>query len=274
VSWLSDRGWFALAVGLYGVSCLYAVFLWRRGFRQDDRINYGLLAWAFCFHTVAMVLRGFSFNRCPVTNLYEAITFVAWAIVLCYLGVGLWRRFRFLGAFAAPVLFGMGVFALFPELDVHGAEPDLRRGWSSLHASLILLAYGAFGLGSVAGAMYLSQERDLKLHKIRALRALMPPIQRLEVVIGRLLTAGFVLLTIGLALGAHNLRSRAEGYSFWDAKILWSAAVWLLYLALLVRHRWFAQRGRRFALGAVGSFAFILLTFWGTNLISAIHHPP
>jgi hypothetical protein len=36
---------------------------------------------------------------------------------------------------------------------------------------------------------------------------------------------------------------------------------------------WFRQGGRRFAWGVVGTFTFILLTFWGTNLASTIHHP-
>jgi len=35
-------------------------------------VNYLLLLLAFAFHTTAMVYRGFSFNHCPVNNLYEA----------------------------------------------------------------------------------------------------------------------------------------------------------------------------------------------------------
>jgi len=271
---LSDRAFFAVAVALYGLCSIYAFFLWRRGFRRDERISYLLLAAAGAFHTVAMLERGFSFSRCPVTNLYEAITFVLWAITSAYLVIGLWRRLRFLGAFASPVLFALGVFALFPELDQHNAQPNFVKGWSSLHASLILLAYGAFGLASVAGAMYLTQESDLKHHKLRAGLSLLPPMGRLEVTVGRLLIAGFTLLTIGLVLGGYTLHTQGRSYSFWDAKIWWSVLVWSLYLTLLIMHLRFAQRGRRIAIGAVGGFAFVLLTFWGTNLLSAIHHQP
>jgi ABC-type uncharacterized transport system permease subunit len=49
--------------------------------------------------------------------------------------------------------------------------------------------------------------------------------------------------------------------------------VWCVYLGLLVMRWHFAQGGRRFALGAIGSFAFILLTFWGSNLLSPLHNP-
>ena len=43
-----DRNAFALAVVLYGISSIYSVFLWRKGFRRDDHINYLLLLLGFC----------------------------------------------------------------------------------------------------------------------------------------------------------------------------------------------------------------------------------
>jgi len=235
-------------------------------------VNYCLLGAGFVFHTLAMIQRGFSFSRCPVNNLYEAITFVAWTIVATYLLLGIWSRLRFLGAFVSPVLFGVGVFGLMPALDnPYVGKPEFINGWSSLHAALILLAYGAFGLSSAAGLMYLTQEHDLKFHKLRAVFSRMPPIERLEMVIGRLLCAGFILLTSGLAIGAYYLKQTQGVFYKGDAKILWSMLVWVMYLALLLMRWRFAQTGRRFVWGAVASFAFVLMTFWGTNLLSAIH---
>ncbi|HYT60602.1 MAG TPA: cytochrome c biogenesis protein CcsA [Haliangiales bacterium] len=270
---LPGRSYFLAAVVVYGLSAIYSVFLWRKGFRQDDRVNYGVLLLAAIFHTAAMFQRGFSFDRCPVNNLYEATTFVLWTIVATYLVVGLWPRFRFLGAFAAPLLLCAGVFALMPGLDnSYGSSPEIKHDWVSLHAALILLSYGAFGLSSVAGLMYLTQEHDLKFHKMRAIFSVLPPIQRLELAIRRLMASGFVLLTGGLAIGAVWLKL-PEGINYLDdPKVHWSILVWLLYLTLLIMNWRFAQGGRRFAWGAVGCFLFVLLTFWGVNLMSPIHH--
>ncbi len=273
MSVVSDRLCFTLAVVVYGVSVVYSVLLWRKGFREDNRVLYGILAAGAVLHTLAMMLRGFSVDRCPINNLFEATMFIEWTIVATYLVAGLFRRLRFLGAFASPLLFATGVFALFPILDHRGPKPEFVHGWESLHAALILLAYGAFGLSAVTALMYLSQEHDLKFNKSRAVLALMPPIQRLQKVTTGLLAAGFVLLTVGLLVGAWWLR-RERGYILSDdPKILWSVVVWSAYLVLLFFRGRSGLQARRFAWGVIGTFAFVLLTFWGTNLPSAIHHP-
>lgn len=273
MTWFTDRHCFALAVVFYGLSSIYSIFLLRKGFRQDNRVNYCLLLGAFIFHTAAMVQRGVSFQRCPINNLYEATTFLSWTMVTAYLVIGAWSRLRFLGAFASPLLLAIGIFALMPALDVRTGTPNFTGGLASLHKALIMLSFGAFGLSSIAGVMYLTQEHDLKHHKMRAIFSLLPPIQRLELILGRLLVAGFVLLTAGLVASLIFLKQTRDVYFTHDAEMLYSLFVWALYLALLISHWRFSQRGRRFAWGAVGGFAFLMLTFWGVYLLSDIHNP-
>jgi HemX protein len=280
VAWFSgphaDRHFFLLAVVLYGLSTVYSVFLWRKGFRRDDHASYFLLFAGFGFHTGAMLLRGLRLNHCPVSNLYEATAFAMWTIVGVYLVLGLWPRLRFVGAFASPGLFAIGVFALMPSLDPShtNPRPEVSVVWVSVHAALLALSYGAFGLSSVAALMYLTQERDLKLHRLKALFSRLPPIQRLETIVGRLLLTGFILLTIGLAIGVFELAQVKNPIAYrGDLKTVWSGLVWLLYLGLLVMHWKFSQGGRRFALGALAGFVFVLLTFWGTNVLSPLHNP-
>ena len=258
---------------MYGLSTVYSVFLWRKGFRQDDHVNYFLLLAALVLHTIAMIKRGFSIAHCPVNNLFEATVFIAWSAVVAYLVIGLLPRLRFLGAFVSPVLFAIGVFALMPQLDPpHGPKPQFTGAMTSLHAATILLAYGAFGLAAAAAGMFLAEQHDLKFHKLRAVLSLLPPIQRLETITVRLMLAGFALFTVGLAAGHYLPRSASAAY--WsDPKVVWSIFMWLVYLALLASRRIFAQSSRRFAYGIVAAFVFLLLTFWGTNLLSPLHHP-
>lgn len=262
-----------LAVAAYGLSMLFSVFVWRKNFRSDNRVNYALLMVGLAFHTIALFKRGFSLERCPVNNLFEATAFFLWTFLAVYAVLGIFARLRFLGAFAAPLVFAVSVFALMPSLDPPpGPSPQFSGGWVSLHATLILLSYGAFGLGSAAAAMYLTQEHDLKLHKIRAILSQLPSIERIERVVQGLLLGGFVLLTVGLAI-IPIMVGQPEGMSFSnDSKVLWSGLVWVAYSLLVLFHFRFHFVGKRFAWAVVAGFAFVLLTFWGTNLMSPVHN--
>ncbi|GIX50123.1 MAG: c-type cytochrome biogenesis protein CcsB [Limisphaera sp.] len=268
----TDRHWFLLAVVAYGLATLWSVFLWRRGFRRHDWINYALLASGFAFHTWALLQRGMTLQHCPVRNLFEATAFVGWSLMVAYLVFGLWPRMRFLGVLVAPLQLALGVFALMPALDTpSGPIVQTERVLESLHAATALLAYGAFGLSAVAAGLYLVQAHDLKLRKLRAVMALLPPIERLERVARRLAQTGWLLLGLSLALGSQLTPPPGTHFTG-DPKVVWSALLWIGYTALLVWH-WRGLSSRRFAWGLVGVFAFLLLTFWGTNLLSPLHHP-
>ncbi len=263
--------WYLAAVALYGLATGYAVRLWRQGFSRNDWWCYGLLVIAAIPHTAALLARGFSFQRCPVNNLFEATMFVSWTVLVCHLLAGLWSRLRFLAAFGAPVLLGLGIFGLNRQLDGPGQTSELAHGMVTLHAALALLAYGTFGLSAAAAVMYLTQERDLRVRKLRAVLSLLPPMERLEKVILQSLAAGLVFLTAGLLssvwLVAASERAPVRG----DAKVVWSIFVWGGYLGILVV-RFALHRGPRWlAWSSLGSFTFVMLTFWGTNLLSPLH---
>ena len=272
--WAEDRALFVAAVIIYGCGALHSIFLWRQGFRRDHWINASLLALALAFHTSALAARGYGISRCPVNNLYEAVVFMGWAMSATCLGISLWPKLRLLGAFASPILLAMGIFALMPELDKVSAKPVAAQAWRSIHAGLVLLSCGAFGLSAASGLMYLTQEHNLKFNKLRAITAIMPPIQRLEFTVQISVLVAFVLLTLGLASGILWLViGKTDHPRRMDPFSLWSVGVWLFYVLLLLMHWKYAVRGRRFVRAAVGGFLFIVLTFWGFYLLSPIHNP-
>lgn len=270
---LTDRQFFLLAVLFYGLALVWSVFAQRRGKGTDGVASYGLLLCGLVLHTVTLAMRGFSLERCPVNNLFEATAFFLWTFLVAYGVMGAFPRLRFLGTYVAPLAFAVGFFAMMPSLDPpHGPKPEFTGGWISLHATLILLSYGAFGLAAAAAAMFLTQDHDLKLHKLRAILSKLPPIERIERIESRLLVAGWTLLTIGIAIIPLAV-DRPEGVSLLaDSKVLWSLVVWGAYSVLVVWHFRFRFVGRRFAWGVVANFVFVLLTFWGTNLLSRVHN--
>ena len=272
----TDKTYFCCAVTLYGVAMVYSLFLWRKGFQRDDWVVYGVIGVGLILHTTAMAQRGFSLKQCPITNLYEATAFIMWTMVTGYLVVGLWQRFRFIGAFASPLLFILGVFALFPDMDppVLPGKHQFSGALSSLHKALLLLSFGGFGLSAVGAVMYLTQENDLKLHKFRAILSKLPSLERLEKAMTVILWVSFVLLTAGLMASSAYLHATNKVWFKPDPEMLWTLGIWFFYLILLVLHKRHAQSGKRFAWGALGSFLFVMLTFWGVYLLSPLHQTP
>jgi len=270
---LTDRQFFQIAVLIYGGGLVYALAIFRHGFHKAGVTLHTILGTAVVFHTISMVLRGLALGRCPVTNLYEATAFTAWTISMACVGLGIVPRLRFLAVLGTPVLFALGVFALMPRMDTQATEPQLERGMMSLHMSLTLLAYGAFGMAALLSTMYLAQEHELKLRKSNALTARLPALEQLDTTGPRLVAIGLALLSAGLLIGMAWLKRQQGVYLKADPKIIWAIFVWILYALLLGLRRRYGLRGRRFAWPSVTCFAFVLLTYWGFNLLSDIHNP-
>lgn len=270
-----DRTVYALAVAVYGLAAAHSVLLWRREFRRGEWTNYSLLVVGFLLQGAALIGRGFSLQRCPVTNLFEAIMFVTWAVCAAQLLAGLWARLRFIGALLAPGLFVAGVFALQPQFDRPGPVFDLEHAAVSLHVTLVLLAYAGFALGAVAAVLFLLGQGAAAGEKGGAvhLASRLPPLERLELVLLRAVGMGLILLTAGLVLSLGLMRERYGVLVRPDPKIAWSFFVWAVYFGLLLARLRFGQSTRRLAWGSLAGFLFVVLTFWSTNLLSPIHHP-
>jgi ABC-type transport system involved in cytochrome c biogenesis permease subunit len=229
------------------------------------RANYLAMLCGFALHTAFLIERGQAMGRCPLTNLFETQIFVAWAAVLFYLVVGPAYRVSFLGAFTAPLVLAICLAALVAGIDVPGAEPLARSPWVEFHAAMAIVAYGAFALAFVAGAMYLMQERQLKTRRLGPAFLQMPSIEQLDQINLRLILLGFAMLSVGMIGGFISYRIVGHWAT---AKIVWAITVWLVYAALLAARLGWSVRGRRVAVISMLSFAFVLVTFWSVNLIS------
>ena len=127
-----------------------------------------------------------------MTNLFEVFIFLAWSVALIYLLIGPTYRLSLMGAFTAPLVFASQTFALLAPIDVpHRGVDSPSNPWLEFHASISMMAYGAFALACVAGLMYLVQERQLKTHQLHSIFYHLPPLTDLFAAITRLLWLGF-----------------------------------------------------------------------------------
>ncbi len=260
-----DRILLIISSGCYLLAFVRTLILLRAKKFHGGRFNFFAIAAGFVLQTAFLSIRGHAVGRCPLTNLFEVFVFLAWSVALIYLLVGPAYRLSLMGAFTAPLVFLLQAFALIMPIDIHHSTKLPANSWLEFHASMSMVAYGAFALACIAGAMYLFQERQLKTHQLGSIFYQLPPLSDLFAAITRLLWWGFALYTVGLVSGFF------VGQPLPRLQIICAIAVWILYGAILQgRHlRWLAPK--RVAALCIAGFAAALTLLWGITFSAQIH---
>jgi HemX protein len=235
---------------------------------RPGRFNFFAIAAGFILQTAFLSMRGQAVGRCPLTNLFEVLIFLAWSIALIYMLIGPAYRLSLMGAFTAPLVLLLQGFALIAPIDIRHPVKIPANSWLEFHASMSMVAYGAFALACIAGVMYLVQERQLKTHQLHSIFYHLPPLSDLFAAITRLLWWGFALYTVGLGSGFF------VGQPLPKAQVVCALGVWLLYGAILQgRHlRWFAPK--RVAALCIIAFSAALTLLWGITFTAQMHSLP
>src|SRR5205814_2818741 len=224
-----DRQLLIFAAICYLAAVIRTVVSFRARIFRRSRFVFLTIALGFVLQTAFLTVRGHTLGSCPITNLFEVLVFLAWSVALIYLLIGPAYRLSLMGAFTAPLVFAVQTFALVVPIDVPHPSRLPANPWLEFHASISMIAYGAFALACVAGVMYLVQERQLKTHQIHSIFYRLPPLTNLFAAITRLLWVGFALYTAGLISGFFT------GGPLPRLKMICAFAVWLFYGAILQR---------------------------------------
>jgi HemX protein len=240
----------------------------RAGVFRPGRFNFLAIGLGFVFQTAFLSIRGHALGRCPLTNLFEVFIFLAWSVALIYMLVGPTYRLSLMGAFTAPLVVLLQGFALITPIDVGHSVKMPANPALEFHASVSLIAYGAFALACIAGVMYLVQERQLKTHHLHSIFYHLPPLTDLFAAITRLLWCGFILYTIGIVGGFFTGRPLPR------VQVVAAVGVWLLYAAIL-QGRYFRRIGpKRVAALCIIGFSAALTLLWGITFSAQTHSVP
>lgn len=137
----------------------------------------------------------------------------------------------------------------------------------TVHLVLVTLAFATFWVSFVLGSLFLFQEVRLKNHQpLPAWLRPLPPLEIMDSLHYKFLTAGFLFLSFGMVAGAL-LSKRVFGVYFnFDPRqtaSLFTWGIYALFLNVRIRSGW---RGRRGILLSLLGFLTVALTFL------AIHH--
>ncbi len=240
------------------------VLLLRGGVFHSGRASFYAIAAGFVLQTAFLFIRGRALGRCPLTNLFEVFIFMSWAVALIYMLVGPAYRLSLMGAFTAPLVLLMQGLALLAPIDRPSAPRIGVNPWLELHASVSIVAYGAFALACVAGLMFLIQEHQLKARKLHSVFHHLPPLNDLYAAITRLLWLGFGLYTIGLASGFFT------GEPLPRLKMTFAIAIWILYGAILQGRHLFRLAPKHVAALCVVAFTAAVSVLWAIRFVAQI----
>jgi len=138
------------------------------------------------------------------------------------------------------------------------APQGTRAVWLTMHIVLSFVGIAAYGTAAAAGTMYLIARRELKSARFGAIFRSFPPLATLDRVNHVASIAGFLGLTLGLALAA--------AYSFeYQAlvlpQIIWGLGAWAGVSALALGRLLRGWQARRAAIMSAVTFASVLALY-------------
>ena len=263
-----DRDFLIISTICFLAAVVRTVIALRAGVFRPGKFNFVAIGLGFVFQTAFLSVRGHALGRCPLTNLFEVFIFLAWSVALIYMLIGPAYRLSLMGAFTAPLVVLLQGFALIAPIDIRHPIKLPPNASLEFHASVSLIAYGAFALACIAGVMYLVQERQLKTHQLRSIFYHLPPLTDLFAAIKSLLWWGFILYTVGIASGFFTGRPLPR------LQVVAAVGVWLLYATILQGWHFRRIAPKQIAALCIVGFSVALTLLWGITFSAQPHSAP
>lgn len=222
-----------------------------------------LLALAFLYHTVGLVLRWYLAGHAPWSNGYEALLLIGWAGILA--GFTFVRYSKIPLAATALLAFFTLMTAGHSSYDpqITNLQPVLKSYWLIIHVATLTISYGFLGLAFILGLFTLTlylfkNEENESLLNLR--------IRELSNINEMNVTIGLILATLGTFLGGVWANESWGRYWGWDAKETWALIITIVYSIVVHLRLVDAYRGDYFfSVGTVLGFGSVLMTFIGVN---------
>ncbi len=261
---------FTITFGVYIVTAFfYFVFLFTKK-EGWAKTGYQLAIIGLVAHTAALAWRLFISGHAPFTNMYESLSFLAWASILAYVIIERMFKIRKAGPYFMLIVLGLMALASSPLMPKDAAPlmPALQSYWLWLHVSITMIGEAFFAVAFVTSLMYLIADSKEKRGVKTGLSA-----EKLDSVSYKCIAIGFPLFTLGgLVFGMVWAYKAWGSYWSWDPKEVWSLITWFVFALYLHTRLVMGWKGRRSAVIAILGFLAALFTYFGVNyLLAGLH---
>lgn len=224
-----------------------------------NRLALGLAGAAVLIH--AGILLGMHRGALDL-HFFAALSLVAFVVSALTLLVNATRPVAALGVIVFPLTAALVAVDSFLA---PSTQPQSMDWQIKLHVTMALLAFGVLSIAAVLAILLAIQERALRHRQFGHWLRALPPLTLTETLLFRLISAGFVLLTLTLLTGVlfvDNLFGQHLVH-----KTALSIAAWLVFGVLLYgrwRHGW---RGARAVNLTLIGMAVLVLAFFGSKAV-------
>jgi len=251
------------ALAFYALGTLAALASLFVGTKRMQYAGLMFMIAGFVSHTVWIGTICAATGHPPLTNLGEAVSFVAWVVFAVELG--LWMRYRVYAAsfFVYPlVLFLLTVSAVVGENFVV-LGPELRSNLFTAHLLMSTVGVAGLLIGLTFGLVALMQDRMLKNKKPGRLWQWIPSLDVCKNLSFRALAIGFSIYTIGLIAGVLWSYRTSAGFMDLRAKQIAAVTAWILFGILLQSYISNTYRQKRMLFVSAGAFIAIVVAMLG-----------
>jgi cytochrome c-type biogenesis protein CcsB len=232
-----------------------------------------------------LLIRWITEGYFPLSNLYESLIFLCWALSSIHLFIEFQTKSRLLGSISTPLMFFLSGFSsLTLPTEMQKAlplVPSLQSNWLMMHVSMMMISYATLIIGSLLSILYLaflnirSKKEEFQMDFSSTKEVLMSNIttsrlsllQTVDVWSYRIIGLGFPFLTIGIISGAVWANEAWGSYWSWDPKETWALITWLVFAIYLHSRLLKGWQGKKAAiLGSCGFFV-IWICYLGVNFL-------
>nr|YP_010636978.1 cytochrome c heme attachment protein [Saxifraga balfourii]YP_010637148.1 cytochrome c heme attachment protein [Saxifraga brachypoda]YP_010638423.1 cytochrome c heme attachment protein [Saxifraga filicaulis]WBQ49620.1 cytochrome c heme attachment protein [Saxifraga balfourii]WBQ49790.1 cytochrome c heme attachment protein [Saxifraga brachypoda]WBQ51150.1 cytochrome c heme attachment protein [Saxifraga filicaulis] len=271
----------------------------------DDSSEKGMIASFFCI-TGLLITRWIYSRHFPLSDLYESLIFLSWSLSSINMLPYFKKHKNNLSAITAPsAIFTQGFATSGLLTEMHQSAilvPALQSQWLMMHVSMMVLGYAALLCGSLLSIalLVITFRKDIRiLHKSNHLLKLNELvyfnetkytnkinnivkntsflsdrnyykyrlIQQLDDWSYRVISLGFIFLTVGILSGAVWANEAWGSYWNWDPKETWAFITWTIFAIYLHTRTNKNLQGENSAIVASMGFLIIWICYFGVNLL-------
>nr|YP_010305453.1 cytochrome c heme attachment protein [Fagus lucida]ULU19188.1 cytochrome c heme attachment protein [Fagus lucida]WLS54982.1 cytochrome c biogenesis protein [Fagus longipetiolata] len=265
-----------------------------------DSSEKGIITTFICI-TGLLVTRWIYSKHLPLSDLYESLIFLSWSLSIIHTVPYFKKKKNHLNAITAPIVIFTQGFATSGFLtEMHQSVilvPALQSHWLMMHVSMMVLGYAALLCGSLLSVALIvitfrkvirnfekSNNESFSFGEIQYINEknnvlwntsfissknyyMSQFIQQLDHWSYRIISLGFIFLTIGILSGAVWANEAWGSYWNWDPKETWAFITWTVFAIYLHIRTNKNLEGVNSAIVASMGFLIIWICYFGVNLL-------